>query len=245
MRSDPRSNAALAPPLVGALCGALVAARFETAIGCLALGAALALASGARFRGGPGLALFASGAAISLALNLYLVDGAPIAGLPEVFGRHATFAGLTEGALLALRVAGAGVALLGLGALWPGERGIEAIARALRPLGRIGLPVAESRLVAALAWRMRPAVAAEAERVAQLQELRAGRAPRGWSERWSRARARLVPSLTGSLERAERVALALEARHYRLRPAASGARSPWPAKLAGVAIAAVSLVWRG
>ena len=50
--------------------------------------------------------------------------------------------------------------------------------------------------------------------------------------------------MIGSLERAERVALALEARHYRLRPVARGPRSPWLASGAGVLLAAAALVWR-
>jgi energy-coupling factor transporter transmembrane protein EcfT len=51
--------------------------------------------------------------------------------------------------------------------------------------------------------------------------------------------------MVGSLERAEQVAMALEARHYRLRPIESGPHAPWAARLLGVAIAAAALVWRG
>jgi energy-coupling factor transporter transmembrane protein EcfT len=48
-----------------------------------------------------------------------------------------------------------------------------------------------------------------------VQDLRAGRPPRGAREWWQRRRAAAVPTLVSSLERAERVALALEARGYR------------------------------
>ena len=52
--------------------------------------------------------------------------------------------------------------------------------------------------------------------------------------------------MVSSLERAERVALALEARGYRLRavePAEAG-RHPIAWRVAGVAIAGVALLWR-
>ena len=248
-RTGARKDAALteawlAPPLLGTLVAALAAARFETALGGLALAAALAAAAGARRPARATLTLFLTGTLLSLALNLYLNPGARVAGLPVLFGRPATWEGLAHGALLSLRVIGAGVALMGLGALWPGERGVDAIARMIRPLGRLGLPVAEGRLIAALAWRFRPAVHAEGARIAQLQALRAGRPPRGASERLTRARACVVPTMIASLERAERVALALEARHVSVREAPAGPRAVWPARLAGLAIAAVSLAWR-
>jgi energy-coupling factor transporter transmembrane protein EcfT len=55
-----------------------------------------------------------------------------------------------------------------------------------------------------------------------------------------------VPTLVGSLERAERVALALEARGYRSRPLdlAPGPRHPTVWGLAGIAVAGVALLWR-
>ena len=241
---DAALEAWLAPLLLGTLAGALAAARFETALGCLALAALLAMRAGARRPGRATGMLFATGAALSLALNLYLNDGRPITGWPVLFGRVATWEGLAYGALLSLRVLGAGVALMGLAALWPGERGVDAIARMVRPLARIGVPVSEARLIAGLAWRFRPAVEAEGMRIAALQSLRAGRPPRGAGERLARAQACVVPTLIASLERAERVSLALEARHVRAREAPAGPPAVWPARLAGLAIAAVSLAWR-
>lgn len=234
----------LAPPLLGTLAGALVAGRFETALGCLALGGGLAAAAGARWPGRGAILLFASGALLSVGLNLYLTAGTPVAGLPVLFGAPATREGLAHGALLSLRVLGAGAALLGLAALWPGERGVDAISRMLRPLGRIGVPVAEGRLIAALAWRFRPAVQAEGARIARLQALRFGRAPRGPFERLARMRACVVPTMVASLERAERVSLALEARHVAAREAPPGPPAIWTARLAGLAVAALSLAWR-
>jgi len=234
----------LAPLLLGTLAGALAAARFETALGCVLLAALLAARAGARRPGRPAVMLFVTGAGLSLALNLYLNDGRAIGFLPVLFGRPATWDGLAYGALLSLRVIGAGVALMGLGALWPGERGVDAIARMVRPLARLGVPVSEARLIAGLAWRFRPAVEAEGTRIAALQSLRAGRPPRGAGERLARAQACVVPTLIASLERAERVSLALEARHVRAREAPPGPRAVWPARIAGLAIAAASLAWR-
>jgi energy-coupling factor transporter transmembrane protein EcfT len=243
--SAPDRSVWTAPVLLGVLAGALVAARFETALGCIAIVLLVAPrgAGGGRF--GRGWALVASGVAISIGLNLYLVNGRPIAALPVVFGRSATFEGLAAGALLSLRVIGATLAVRGLAALWPGERAADELARLLRPLARFGVPVAEARTVAALAVRFQPLLAEEAARIGRLQELRAGRPPRNAAERVERTRARLVPVMVGSLERAEQVAMALEARHYRLRPIEPGPGSPWAARLAGIAIAVVALVWRG
>jgi energy-coupling factor transporter transmembrane protein EcfT len=52
-----------------------------------------------------------------------------------------------------------------------------------------------------------------------------------------------VPLVVCALERAERVALAMEARHYRVRPVARLPRA-WGHELAGLALAGASLLWR-
>ena len=129
-------------------------------------------------------------------------------------------------------------------ALWRGERAADEIASLLAPLERVGVPVRKARAVLSLALRFAPLVTEEFQRVARVQAMRAGRPPRGASEWLERQRACVVPFMVGSLERADRVALALEARHYRLRPVARGPRSPWLATSAGVALAAVALAWR-
>lgn len=243
--SAPAREAWLGPLLIGTLAGGLLAGRLESAAACLLLGAGLARAAGARRPQRRWVALAALSVTITLALNLYLVAGAPIAALPAVLGRPATWPGLLEGALLALRVLAAGAALLGLAALWPGERGVDALARMVRPAERAGIPVAEGRTVAALALRFRPGLEAEARRIAALQALRAGRPPRGPRQRLARLRALVVPVMTASLERAERVALALDARHAGVREPAAGPPPSWAARLAGLGIALASLVWRG
>src|SRR5437879_13742775 len=100
------------------------------------------------------------------------------------------------------------------------------MARLRAPLERLKVPVAEWRAVVGLALRFAPRLAAEAGRIARLQECRAGRPAGGVRERWARRRAALVPTLVCALERADRVALALDARHYRARPLPPAPRRP-------------------
>jgi energy-coupling factor transporter transmembrane protein EcfT len=233
----------LAPLLLGSMAGALVAGRIETAAACVLVADLAAWSAGAGWPSAQWFKLLAWGAALSIALNLYLNPGHPLP-LPAIFGLHATREGLRNGALLVLRMTGAGIALHGLKALWPGERAADELAGMLVPLERFHLPVRKARAVLSLALRFAPLVTDEFRRVAQVQALRAGRPPQSAAEWVRRQRAALVPAVAGCLERADRVALALEARHYRLRPVPRGPRSPWITTGAGVALAVTALVWR-
>jgi energy-coupling factor transport system permease protein len=233
----------VAPLLLGAMIGALIAGRLETAAACVLVACLASWRSGAGWPTAAWLRLLAVGATLSVALNLYLNPGRPLP-LPAIFGLRATFEGLMNGVLLVLRMTGAGIALHGLRALWPGERAADEIAGLAAPLERFGVPVRRARATLSLALRFAPLVRDEFQRVARVQALRAGRPPRGAQEWIQRQRAAVVPVMIGSLERADRVALALEARHYRLRPVARGPRSPWIASGAGVALAAAALMWR-
>jgi energy-coupling factor transporter transmembrane protein EcfT len=239
----------LAPILLGAMLGSLVAGRLETGALCAAVAVGLAARAGARLPSWRWSVPLALTGVFAWTLNLYLTPGRPIAGWPAWFGRVPTQEGLVLGALLELRLVGALAAVLGLRAAWPGERAADEAARWLRPLARIGVPVAEARVLTGLALRFAPLLREEGVRIARVQDLRAGRRPRGLEEWFTRRRALAVPVLVGSLERAERVAMALEARHYRLRPATigAGARSAWaPFALAlGLALALTALLWRG
>jgi len=226
--------------LLGALGGALVAARLETAAACGLAAAAAAARAGARPPGGAWWRLVACGAAVSVLLNAYLVAGSALPW-PVIAGRAASAEGLGHGALLALRLAGSAAALLGLAAAWPGERAADALARIAAPLGRVGVPVGEARAVAGLALRFAPLLREEAARIGRVQALRAGAA----GGRAARARAALVPVVVGALERAERVALALEARHHRVRPLPPAGRVPAWAAAAGGALFGAALLWRG
>jgi energy-coupling factor transporter transmembrane protein EcfT len=57
-------------------------------------------------------------------------------------------------------------------------------------------------------------------------------------------RAAIVPTMVSTLERADRVALALEARHYRVRPLQPAPPGALPWRLAGLALFGTALLWR-
>jgi energy-coupling factor transport system permease protein len=247
---------AAAPLLVGALVGALVAARFEMALACLLVAAPVAWWVRAPRPSGVWVRVVAIGAALAWVLNLLLVPGDPIrwAGLGRL---HATVEGARLGALFALRLVAASIAAHGLRAAWPGERLADAAARLLAPLERVRWPgsrapsrpwVGEARATLGLALRFAPLVAVEAERIGRIQDARAGRPPRGPAEWLQRRRAATVPLVVRSLERAEQVALALEARHYRARPLAAASAAMGAARATGIAagttLAVASLLWR-
>ncbi len=239
------SRERLAPLLLGALAGSLVAGRLGSAAGCLLLAGTCASLAGARWPRASALRLVGIGMAVAVVLNTLLVSGRPLGAVP-----HASVEGLRWGALLALRLAGAAVAVHGLAAAWPGERAADELSRLLAPLERVRVPVREARAVLGLALRFVPLLAGEGARIARIQGLRAGRPPRGWRERFTRRRAVVIPVMVNALERAERVSLALEARHHRLRAVAlpvagAGGAGGWVWGIAGLAVAVTSLVWRG
>ena len=95
----------------------------------------------------------------------------------------------------------------------------------------------------ALALRFVPLLTTEYRRIARLQELRAGSPARGVREKLERQRAVAIPAVVAAIETAERVALALEARHYRLRPVA-GARGGAGAALLGWLLFGIAVLWR-
>jgi len=107
--------------------------------------------------------------------------------------------------------------------------------------------VLDARAMMGLSLRFAPLLERAARRIARVQDLRAGRAPRGIREWLQRRRAAAVPTLVGALERAERTALALEARGYRERPVQPGVATPASAVavLAGWSVAGVAFLWRG
>ncbi len=231
------------PPIVlGALAGGMVAGRAETVLGCLAVATAGALASGARPDARALGRLFAV-AAFAFALNLWLVRGTPWPAAS--FGPlHATREGAALGAIMAGRLVTAAAAIAALRRLWPGERAAEEVTQLLMPLRRLGVPVLEARAVFALALRFAPLVAEETRRIARQQDLRAGRPAALPGERVQRWRARLVPALASALERAEAVALALEARFDRVRPLPASAPAPWASVAAGWLLAGGAALWR-
>ena len=99
--------------LLGALVAALVAGRFETALGCVLLAVLTAAWAGARMITTRDAKLLGLGATVGIVLNVWLVRGAPLLPLPG--GWAGSWEGLRAGLLLSLRLAGA-VALSAL--LW-------------------------------------------------------------------------------------------------------------------------------
>ena len=247
MKDARAASSAVAPLLVGSLVGALVAGRLETGALCLVVAASAAWALRAPWPSGRWVVTLALSMLLGWILNLYLTPGAPLADWPRVAGRSASREGLALGALLGLRLAGAMASLQGLRAAWPGERAADALAAWLAPLERGRVPVRDLRTVVGLSLRFAPLLGAEARRIARVQDLRAGRPPRGAGEWWQRRRSAAVPTLVSALERAERVALALEARGYRSRPLDldAGHRHPTAWGILGIAVAGVALLWRG
>jgi len=191
--------------------------------------------------------MLATSIVVGWALNLYLTPGVALPGWWVIAGRHATREGLALGELLGARLLGATTALQGLRAAWSGERAADELAAVLHPFERWGLPVRDARTMIGLAVRFAPLVEAEGRRIGAVQALRAGAPARGWSAWLARRRAAAVPTMVSALERAERVALALEARHYRLRPAVPPGlppRATWPWGIAGAALFGTALLWR-
>ena len=241
--SERRLADAVAPILVGAMFGAMIAARLESATLCLGVALAAALVIGTRLPARGWFVAMGIGSGIAIALNLYLTPGRAMPG-PQLFHHAPSREGLRQGALLSLRLAGAGVALLGLRRAWPGERAADELGRWLAPLERLRVPVREARAMVGLSLRFAPLIGGEARRISALQDLRAGRPPRGLGEWIVRRRAVVIPTFVCALERAERVALSLEARHYRLRPLPPAAERSRVWGAIGVAIAGASLLWR-
>ncbi len=246
-------NSGLGSVLLGALAAAMIAGRFETAALAIGVGAVGAALAGAGVPRRPWWTALAWGGGLAIVLNLYLIRGTPLRvpllgqapafELPRVFGAPATLPGLAAGLLLTLRLAGAALAVHALRAAWPAERAADELAVRVAPLERAGVPVREARAMIGLALRFAPLLAAECRRIARLQALRAGRAPRGWRETLAARRAVAVPAVVAAIETAERVATGLEARHYRLRPVAApgGGRA---AALLGWLVVGVAALWR-
>ncbi len=236
-------GALAAPVLLGAMGGALVAGRFETGIACVSIGLAGACFVAAPWPKRQWFVAIGGGVLAAVLLNLYLNPGSPLHG-PRILGRVPSWEGLLRGGLLSLRLLGASVALHGLRSAWPGERALDEFARLMRPLERVGVPVGRMRATVGLALRFVPLLVTESQRIHRIQEARAGRPAHGWSERLTRLRAAAIPTLVAALERADRVALALEARHYRMRPISGGAPIGLPGRLFAWALFGTALLWR-
>jgi energy-coupling factor transporter transmembrane protein EcfT len=176
-----RATDAVAPLLLGAMVGSLIAVRLESAALCALAALATAAAVGAERPSRAWTLALLGGSAFAFALNLWLTPGTPLAGLPVLLGRAATREGAQVGTLLLLRMTGAFAAVQALRRV--------AAARWLAPLERLRVPVRETRVMLGLALRFAPLLREEAARIARVQALRVGRRPRGAGERLALARA--------------------------------------------------------
>ena len=94
---------------------------------------------------------------------------------------------------------------------------VHGVDELLSPLGRLGFPAHELALTMEIALRSVPLLAQEAERLAKAQASRGGDLATGRGgvlRRVRRALPLLVPLFLSALDRAERLALAMEARGY-------------------------------
>ena len=87
--------------------------------------------------------------------------------------------------------------------------------RLLRPLRRVGLPVSEMALMMSIALRFIPTMTEEADQIMKAQEARGAVFKSGELKNRLRALLALViPLLIGSFQRAEELAVAMEARGF-------------------------------
>lgn len=125
---------------------------------------------------------------------------------------------LLSGAALVVRFAALILTLTLLSATLSTTELVRGLRSLLRPLNRTGLPVHDIVLMVQVALRFLPLLADEAERIAKSQASRGatwGTGQGGPIERTRQALPMLLPLFLTSLERAEAMALAIEARGYR------------------------------
>lgn len=122
---------------------------------------------------------------------------------------------LTRSLLLCARFVSLIAAFSLFSAVTPLSEAVRGVERLLSPLKRIGLPVRDLSMIAAIALRFVPVLAEEAERIATAQLSRGG----GYSGR-GKVRAGMamtVPLFLRALERAEALASAMDLRLYGFR----------------------------
>jgi energy-coupling factor transport system permease protein len=128
-----------------------------------------------------------------------------------------TTGGLLAGALLIARFVALILAISLLSFTTGTNELMHGVEHLLRPLQRLGLPAHELAMTLDIALRSVPLLAQEAERLAKAQASRGGEsggARGGPIRRAEQALPLLVPLFLGALQRAERLALAMEARGY-------------------------------
>lgn len=86
----------------------------------------------------------------------------------------------------------------------------------MKPLGRIGFPAGEIAMIMTIALRFIPTIAEESERLLQAQMARGADFGGGFFSRARQFTPLMVPLFVGAFRRADELALAMEARGYRI-----------------------------
>ncbi|HPU01484.1 MAG TPA: energy-coupling factor transporter transmembrane component T [Bacillota bacterium] len=92
----------------------------------------------------------------------------------------------------------------------------QGVAYFLRPLGRLGLPAAELAMIMTIAMRFIPVVSEESQRLLRAQMARGADFGGGFFSRARKFAPLVVPLFIGAFRRADELALAMEARGYRI-----------------------------
>lgn len=204
LRGGDRAFGARLTWAIGIAVAAALAGRpwMLAALALLAAGGTLAAGKGAALRRMlvPALTL----GLLALAIN---VAAAALSTRGPLGGVGTWTEGLRVGAWTAARLAVTALALGGLAATTSAGRALDGLAAGpLRRLGRSGDALA---VLAMVALRFGPLVAAEGRRLLRAVALRADRAPGLWA-----APAVAVPLVLTAVRRADRLAFVLEARHF-------------------------------
>lgn len=157
-------------------------------------------------------------------------------------------AGVTAGLFMILRLAG----LVFMSMLLTLTTTPLALAQAMeyfmRPLARIGFPVEEVAMVMTIALRFIPTIAEESQRLLRAQMARGADFEGGFFRRARKFAPLMVPLFISAFRRADELAVAMEARGYRIGAARTRLReesaSPadWAALLAAFLLVAATLL---
>jgi len=151
--------------------------------------------------------------AITFAIHLFFHPGQVLIAVP-ILGIAATLEGLQAGILFTLRIAVLiSVSSLLLTLTTPQDL-TDGLERMLRPLSRLGMPIAEGALALSIALRFVPIFFEEAEKIRRAQISRGADLEGAWPIRIRKTLPVILPLFAGAQKRADDLAMALEARAY-------------------------------
>ena len=125
-------------------------------------------------------------------------------------------AGVSAGLFMILRLAGLVFVSMLLTLTTPPLALAQAMAYFMRPLARIGFPAEEIAMVMTIALRFIPTIAEESQRLLRAQMARGADFEGGFFSRARKFAPLMVPLFVGAFRRADELALAMEARGYRI-----------------------------